>query len=98
MIMVDELVNYGQSPKAGARYFGNGKASCHLTTDGDIAELHTFAAKIGLRQEWCQHVHNPLLAHYDLTPTKRMQALAMGATFIPGREQARAHLLKRNVR
>jgi hypothetical protein len=92
MIMVDELVNYPQAPKAGARYFGNGKASCHLTTDGDAAELHAFAARIGLRREWCQYPDDHPLLHYDLTPSKRAQALAAGAVFMPGREQARRRM------
>jgi hypothetical protein len=98
MIMVDELVSYGQKAKGGARYFGSGKQSCHLTTDGPIEELHTFAVRIGLRREWCQHTNNPIHIHYDLTPNKREQALKAGAVFVPGREQAmrRVELIRKN--
>ncbi len=44
-VFVDELVHWDIIPKAGAqRYFGNGKASCHMTTDDPtLAELHRMA-------------------------------------------------------
>jgi hypothetical protein len=91
VIMVDELIGYGQAPKAGAeRYFGNGKQSCHLTTDGDLEELHAFAERIGLRRSWFQQ--HKVMPHYDLTPNKRAQALRAGAVFVPAMDQARARV------
>jgi len=67
-IYVDELRHYpGQKWKW-----------CHMATDGNIEELHTFAEKIGLKRQWFQ-VH-PVLSHYDLTPSKRALALRQGAT------------------
>lgn len=85
MILVDELVGYGQAPKEGAeRYFGNGKQSCHMSTDGDIEELHVFAEKIGLRRAWFQNER--LLPHYDLTPNKQRVAVLNGAQIVTARE------------
>lgn len=55
----------------------------HLTADTK-PELHAFAARIGLRRAWFQD--KPDLGggpgvhwHYDVTDTKRQQALAAGA-------------------
>jgi hypothetical protein len=76
-IYVDELINYNQAPKGGARYFGNGKPSCHMTTDGDVEELHRFAESIGLRRSWFQARSST--PHYDLTPSKRALAVQKGA-------------------
>jgi hypothetical protein len=87
VIYVDDLVNYSQAPKPGAeRYFGNGKPSCHLTTDGPLDELHSFAARLGLKRAWFQP--GPP-AHYDLTPNKRRQAIQLGAVAKSIREQVR---------
>ena len=41
------------------------------------SELHAFARKIGLKRSWFQPQSSP---HYDLTPAKRQEAVAMGAT------------------
>lgn len=77
-IYVDELVSYGQQAARGAeRYFGGGKQSCHMFTDGDLEELHRFAANIGMRRSWFQN--RPALPHYDLTPNKRRLAVQAGA-------------------
>jgi Protein of unknown function (DUF4031) len=63
------------------------KQACHLTCSGDMDELHAFAHKLGLKRVWFQNQHsNPLLWHYDLTATKRLQALRLGASAIT-REQ-----------
>lgn len=43
----------------------------------DIDELHEMAKKIGLRRSWFQDSTFP---HYDLTKSKRLKALAEGAT------------------
>lgn len=57
---------------------------CHLTAD-TLDELHEFAKRIGLKQEWFQNHRVP---HYDLTAYRLGMALAAGAKFIPAREQA----------
>lgn len=70
MIYVDMLIAYGKS--ATWKY----DESCHLFADTQ-EELHTFAQKIGLKREWFQD--HDLLAHYDLTKSKRAQAVKAGA-------------------
>jgi len=67
--------------------------SCHMTTDGELAELHAFAARVGLKREWFQE--HPLMPHYDLTPRRREAALKAGAVFVEAREQAKARRAKR---
>jgi hypothetical protein len=80
-IMVDELRMWPTR----IHCFRSG--SCHLTTDGDLEELHEFAVRIGMRREWFQQ--HPLAPHYDLTVGRRKAALRLGAVFVPGRQQAK---------
>ena len=51
------------------------KYSCHLTAD-TVAELHSFAACLGLKRIWFQDKRIP---HYDLTVSKRREAIKLGA-------------------
>ena len=62
----------------------------HLTVgpDDDLAELHAFAERIGLRRAWFQDKPWPR-AHYDVTDSKRRQAIAAGAVPVTWREAAR---------
>lgn len=49
----------------------------HLTTDGDIQELHDFAELVGLERAWFQdHPRHP---HYDIVGKKRFKAVQLGA-------------------
>ncbi|GAB1642570.1 DUF4031 domain-containing protein [Krasilnikovia sp. MM14-A1259] len=67
----------------------------HLTADTP-AELHDFAAKIGLRRAWfqsrCKHGACPAIDdvcvhfHYDVVDSKRTEAIAAGAQAIDIRE------------
>lgn len=58
----------------------------HLTAD-TREELHTFAARIGLRRSWYQICTSPLCPdpdqcphwHYDVTESMRQAAVAAGA-------------------
>lgn len=50
-------------------------ASCHLVSDS-VAELHDFAARLGLKRKWFQDGTHP---HYDLTRNKRLEACVAGA-------------------
>ena len=59
---------------------------CHLSTDGDVEELHEFAQGIGLKREWFQD--HPRVPHYDLRPSMRRKAVAAGAVFVSARQQA----------
>lgn len=78
MVAVDELRVWPTS----VRCFAAG--SCHLVGD-TVTELHAFARRLGLRRAWFQNLSVP---HYDLTPTKRAEAIRMGALEIPARVQA----------
>lgn len=49
--------------------------ACHLIGD-TVAELHSFAASLGLKRNWFQ---NKTVPHYDLTVNKRRQAISLGA-------------------
>lgn len=49
----------------------------HLMADSDD-ELNAFAAKLGLKRAWAQHP-GTALSHYDVTDSKRRQAIALGA-------------------
>jgi hypothetical protein len=51
------------------------KKSCHLFADS-LEELHDFAQKIGMKKEWFQDGRLP---HYDLTLTRRKEAVKQGA-------------------
>jgi hypothetical protein len=93
MIMVDGLVAWAMKSKSSM--FGSGKESCHLTTDGPIDELHTFAKSIGLTRWYWHNVD--IMPHYDLTPAWREKALLAGAVFVDGREQARTRRALRKV-
>ena len=51
--------------------------SCHMFTDSkDLSELHSAAAKIGLRRAWFQE--HRLAPHYDLNKNRRRVAVAAG--------------------
>lgn len=51
----------------------------HLQAD-TVAELHDFAARLGLKRSWFQSKPGrPDHDHYDLTRGKRQQALDLGA-------------------
>jgi hypothetical protein len=90
-VYVDELRGYDESQiKAPARRYGQQWA--HLTAESE-AELHAFAARLGLRRAWYQpgsqrDGYNWYLSHYDLTPNKRALAVRLGATEVRIRDQA----------
>ena len=54
------------------------RQSCHLFAD-TLRELHVFAGSIGLKREWAQTPAGGRFPHYDLTPSKRKDAVAGGA-------------------
>lgn len=60
---------------------------CHMVTDGDLEELHEFAARLGIGPRRFQnHARHP---HYDLMPPSRMLAVALGAVEVSTREMRR---------
>jgi hypothetical protein len=54
-----------------------GKLWCHLVAD-TLAELHAFAAALGLRRRWFQVKAS--YPHYDVTTGVRERALELGAS------------------
>lgn len=79
-VYVDELIVW---PNAKGIFK---KGSCHLSAD-TLDELHAFAKKLGLKRSWFQN--HKLLAHYDLVPSKRDQAIKLGAIVEGAMEGAR---------
>ena len=71
----------------------------HLTVgpDDDIAELHAFAARLGLRRVWFQDKPWPH-AHYDVTDSKRLQAIKNGAVAVTWRDAGAQRLRARQAR
>lgn len=73
MILVDDI-----------RYYHPGvnghKEWCHMVSDLNLEELHSFAQLIGLRKSWFQG------NHYDITPNRRFKAIQAGATAVNSRE------------
>ena len=59
----------------------------HLTVGpfDDVAELHEFAQRIGLRPSWFQDKGWPR-DHYDVTESKRQEAITAGAVAVTWRE------------
>lgn len=68
----------------------------HLTADTD-EELHAFAARLGLRRSWHQKPGIPI-SHYDVTDSKRDEALRMGATPIGYLSRESMDLIARKIK
>lgn len=60
-----------------------GQLYCHMSTDGNIQELHDMAKKIGLKRSWFQEHRR--VDHYDVSPNKRKLAIANGAIEVDSR-------------
>ena len=76
MVFVDELLVWHNA------WGPFKKGSCHMSSDVGPEELHAFAKRIGMKRSWYQGGRHP---HYDLTPSKRVLAVKMGAVEVPGR-------------
>ena len=70
------------------------KGSCHLTAD-TLEELHAFALRIGMRRSWFQE--HRICPHYDLTPSRRVVAVRLGAIEETSLEGARRRRAARTV-
>ncbi len=64
------------------------KRWCHLTADTPD-ELHEFAEKLGLKRAWYQERPQAWLCHYDVTASKREQAIKLGAVAETWQEAAK---------
>lgn len=69
--------------------------SSHLVTDGDAAELATFAQRIGLKPSWLQNA-GTWREHYDLFGSRLQRAAAAGAVQVDRREFVRLLRVKRH--
>jgi len=65
------------------RELGRTKWWCHLFTTGSIDDLHKFAEMIGLKRNWFQSLAS--LPHYDVSRSKRAQAVRCGANQVDRR-------------
>lgn len=71
-VYVDRLENWGWKLR------GREVQSCHLFTDTvELDALHAVAKAIGMKRSWLQD--KPAAPHYDLTPSRRLAAIAAGA-------------------
>ncbi len=63
-----------------ARWPFKGRRFAHLVSDTSLAELHAFAARLGLPDRAFSG------DHYDIPADVREQALLLGARAVPSRE------------
>lgn len=80
-VYVDPIVVY---PGQKHSVFRNG--SCHMIAD-TTEELVEMALMIGMRSKWMQDAGTHR-EHFDLSPSRRMEALKHGAIEISSRELA----------
>jgi hypothetical protein len=71
-----------------------GAPTCHLATDGDLDELHAFAASIGVpRMAFHATAKFP---HYDMREAQRNRAVAAGAIEVSSKDLVRRCFLKKS--
>ncbi len=63
-----------------------GMVMCHLIADTQ-KELFEFVDKIGVQRKWVQH-YNTFEEHFDISLTKKKEALLQGAVHINFRQYA----------
>jgi hypothetical protein len=71
-VYVDWLADHGWVLRGRAVF------SCHLLADTE-QELHKMAYKIGLKRAWFQPSPPASAPHYDLTESRRKEAIEAGA-------------------
>lgn len=71
-VYVDPLFDHGKkdAPKCFRK-----QPSAHMYADS-LSELHAMARRLGLKRKWFQD--HATLKHYDLTETRRRQAVTAG--------------------
>jgi hypothetical protein len=95
VILVDPVTEYPAAITRGLP----GRRWCHMVSDTSEEELHAFAASIGCKRAWFQAPPRHR-AHYDLTPSRRARAVALGAVEVTSRELVQRtydSLLRRSV-
>lgn len=79
-VYVDQLAEWGWIIR------GRKTSSCHMFTDEeDLTSLHDVAQRIGMKRSWFQD--KKAAPHYDLTPSRRAEAIKAGAIEV-GRAQS----------
>lgn len=78
-----------QAARAGRRH---GHRWCHMWSE-DLDALHDMAARIGMKRAWFQD--KPGFPHYDLVPTRRAAAVALGAVEKPLMDWLRERQVRR---
>lgn len=89
-VYVDEVRDYTGIDNAATRRHGHGW--CHMIAD-TTDQLDAMALAIGLRTSYRQHSGKPL-EHYDLTPSKREQAIRKRAQPLAAEEFRRLLVLR----
>lgn len=57
---------------------------CHMVAD-TRAELHEMAGKLGLKRSWFQDTPKSSSPHYDVSLSKRAEAIRLGAILVDRR-------------
>ncbi len=92
-VYIDEARPWAAYHRPDGSLVRQGHRWCHLWAD-DPAELHAFAARLGLLRSWFQD--RPSLPHYDLMGERmRSKAVALGAVPMSSGEFARWMLERR---
>ena len=65
-----------------------GKLYCHMVAD-TLDELHTFAALLGVKRAWFSNKRGRNHPHYDLSATKREEAITLGAIAVTSSDLVR---------
>lgn len=74
-----------------------GKGWSHLYADS-LAELETFARRVGLRPEWLQYPRGVEgLPHYDVTGTVRDRCVFEGAVLVEGGDGTYRRLRRQQI-
>lgn len=74
------------------RLRGRYTKTCHMLADG-LDELHAMAERIGMKRSWFQASPPSSYPHYDLTESRRAEAVKLGA--VPVDRRGLRELLKR---
>jgi hypothetical protein len=68
---------------------------CHMVADSHD-ELMAMARRIGMKSAWIQHAGLPT-EHFDLRPSRRAEAIRLGAQEVDRRAFARVTMAKADV-
>lgn len=86
MILVDTLRGYSLVKG----YRGRPTSWAHMVSTVDEAELHAFAARLGMRRDWFQSRErgNASCAHYDVARSVHGEAIRLGAVLVTAKQLA----------